>query len=317
MALQETTLSNIIPARILIVDDHPNVAAMLARVLNKFDVPVEVITAHSGKEALDIVKDERVDILITDFLMPGMNGLELAEKVRLNNRASHIILITAYDTPGLDLTARRLNIKDFLLKPINPEKIREVVSKALKEVEVKPVQEIVTPAKFTILIADDRPDNVRLLTTRLASEGYGYIIATDGIDTIAKIRSERPDLVLMDVNMPKMDGFQVLREVRGDPEIAHIPVIIVSAVRIGSKDIREGLGLGADDYVTKPIDWRELSARIQTKLRVKQIEDSLRRRNEQLALLPQIGQELSARLDLSELVKILLDRALTMFGATN
>ena len=142
-----------------------------------------------------------------------------------------------------------------------------------------------TAPKARILIADDRPDNLHLLATRLANEGYAFITAADGEEALKKLRSAVPDLVLLDINMPKKDGFDVLQEMRADPLIAHIPVIVVTATRIAPQDVRLGLGLGADDYITKPFDWRELAARVRAKLRVKRAEDALRRRRE-LGLLP-------------------------------
>ncbi len=298
------------PVRILIVDDHPNTATMLARVLSKFDSPVDVITASSGEDALTKIGDRIVDILITDFMMPGMNGLELIEKLKGEQKPAHTILITAYDTPGLSFTARRLNVQDYLVKPVQPEKIRGIVARVLQE--LKPVRKQRT---FNILIADDYPDNLRLLSTRLQSEGYNFIPAWDGEETMVKLRTEKPDLVLLDVNMPKKDGFQVLTEMRADPEIAHIPVIVITAARIGPKDVREGLTLGADDYVIKPFDWRELAARIRSKLRVKEAEDILRRRTRELGILPEIGQELSARLDLEELADVILNRTVEVLEA--
>lgn len=300
------------PVRILIVDDHPNTATMLARVLSRFESPVEVVTASSGEEALKKIGDQTVDILITDFMMPGMNGLELIEKLEGEQKPGYIILITAYDTPGLAITARRLNVKDYLVKPVQPEKIRSIVSRVIEEIQpLKSSPEAHDEARpsFKILIADDYPDNLRLLSTRLRSEGFKFIAAWDGEETLKKVYEEEPDLVLLDVNMPKKDGFQVLAEMRANPQSAHIPVIIITAARIGPKDVREGLSLGADDYIIKPYDWRELAARIHSKLRVKQAEDVLRRRNKELGVLPEIGQELSARLDIAELAEIIVNRS--------
>lgn len=322
------------PLRVLIVDDHPNTATMLARVLSKLGgtdpIPLEVLTASSGKDALEKMQERGVDILITDFMMPGMNGLELIEKVREGQRPPgqlphgqkpqgqkpHIILITAYDTPGLAISARRLNVQDYLVKPVQPEKIRAIVSRIIDEMH-STIEVPVAPMKrpFKILVADDYPDNLRLLSTRLQGEGYVLIPAWDGEETLQKIRSELPDLVLLDVNMPKKDGFQVLAEIRADPEIAHIPVIMVTAARIGPRDVREGLSLGADDYVIKPYDWRELAARIQSKLRVKQVEDALRRRMKELGILPEIGQELSSRMNIQELSQVVLTRLAQTLGA--
>jgi signal transduction histidine kinase/DNA-binding response OmpR family regulator len=307
------------PARILIVDDHPNTAAMLARVLSKFDTPVDVMTASSGEDALQKIGDSLVDVLITDFMMPGMNGLELIEKFKGGREPAHTILITAYDTPGLALTARRLKVQDYLVKPVQPDKIREIVAGVLSEIQ--PAQDKPTtadphkPAK--VLIADDYPDNIRLLAARLRSEGYSSISAEDGEETLEQLRLEKPDILLLDVNMPKKDGFEVLAEMRADPEISHIPVLIITAARIGPQDIREGLTLGADDYITKPFDWRELAARIRTKLRVKQAEDELRRRNQELGVLPEIGQDIASRLEIEELTTMILKRTVEALGAND
>ena len=316
--MNNTPSSNLSPARILIVDDHPNTAAMLARVLSKFDVPVEVLTAHSGEEALQIIGDGFIDVLITDFMMAGMNGLELIEKLREERQPTHTILITAYDSPGLSFTAKRLKIQDYLVKPVQPDKIREIVAKVLKEIRPAtgtPSLPVAPQKPFKILIADDYPDNVRLLATRLKNEGYDFTTAEDGEETLSKLRSESPDLLLLDVNMPKKDGFQVLSEMRSDSAIAHIPVIVITAARITGKDVREGLTLGADDYVTKPVDWGELAARIRSKLRVKRTEDVLRERNRELGVLPEISLNLGERLDVEALTHTVLSRTVSALDA--
>jgi len=306
------------PARILIVDDHPNTAAMLARVLSRFDTPVEVLTAHSGEEALQLVGDTYVDILITDFMMSGINGLELVEKIGKEQPPTHTILITAYDSPGLAITAKQLKIQDYLVKPVQPDKIRDIVAKVLRE--IRPPESIEAGPQFRsakILIADDYPDNIRLLSTRLKNEGYTFVTAADGDETLKQLRAESPDLLLLDVNMPVKDGFQVLEEMRSDPNIAHIPVIVITAARITSKDVREGLSLGADDYVTKPVDWGELAARIRTKLRVKRAEDELRERNQGLVALPELSLDLGERLDIEALTHSVLSRAVKALDANN
>ena len=313
-------------ARIVIVDDHPNTASMLARVLKKLDTPAEILVANSGEEALQLIGTNDIEVLITDFIMPGMSGLELVERLKKEDREpGHIILMTAYDMPGLTLTIRQLKIQDFLVKPVEPEKIRGIVEKALKQLHPAPVvhgtvplekgQPTETPPK--ILIADDNPDNIRLLAVRLQSEGYHFITAEDGEQTLALVNAENPDLVLLDVNMPKKDGFEVLTEMRANENVAHIPVNIITAARIGIKDVREGLTLGADDYITKPFDWRELSARIRTKLRVKKAEDALRQRTKRLGVLPEISLDLGERLDVEALTKTILARTVGALEATN
>jgi len=116
----------------MIVDDHPNTARMLARVLSKFDSNVDVLTASSGEDAITKMGDLALDILITDFMMPGMNGLELIENIPTNQKPTHTILITAYDTPTLATSAQNMKVTNYLVKPVLPEKIHTIVSEIIE-----------------------------------------------------------------------------------------------------------------------------------------------------------------------------------------
>jgi CheY-like chemotaxis protein len=307
------------PVRILIVDDHPNTAATFARAISQFGPGIDVISSDSGEKALEQVRDKSVDMLITDMVMPGMNGLELIERMQSHpgGRPSYTVLITAYDVPGVKESARRLKVNEFVIKPVKPERICQIVANALKDMGRAQVSQINTNTKAPprILIADDLQDNVTLLARFLQNEGYVCISASNGLETLEKVHTELPDMLLLDVNMPGKDGFEVLQEIRADPAVEHLPVIILTAARIDSVDLQAGLNLGADDYVTKPFDRRELLARIRTKLRVKEAEDVIRRRNKELNVLPEIGKDLSARLDISELTDVVLHRTVETLGA--
>ena len=306
-------------ARILIVDDHPGMASTLARAVSQLGPGIEVLSATGGREALQQVKDLPVDLVITDMMMPEMNGMELIETLRAHpaGRPAFSILMTAYDVPGLKESARRLKINEMIVKPFPPERLCQIVARALEALDrTRPSQSPgeARPA-FKILIADDVADNVALLARYLQGEGFGFITASNGIETLEMTRAEMPDMILLDVNMPKKDGFEVLRELRADEALEHIPVIILTAARIDSKDIQTGLNLGADDYMTKPFDRRELLARIRTKLRAKETEDSIRRRSREFSVLPEIGREFSGRLDQEELMEVILRRTIESLGA--
>jgi signal transduction histidine kinase/DNA-binding response OmpR family regulator len=305
--------------RILVVDDHPGTAMTLARAIAQIGPQVEAIHACSGKDAIERVSGDSVDVLITDMMMPGMNGLELIDRMQSNpgGRPAHIILITAYDVPGLKETARRLKVDETIIKPVRPERICQIVGNIIKSMGPAPAAPApeVQKQPFKILIADDMPDNVTLLTRYMQNEGYAYITASTGVETIDKTRAEMPDLVLLDVNMPDKDGFAVLEEMRADSALEHIPVIILTAARLHPNDVQAGLNLGADDYITKPFDRRELFARIRAKLRTKSFEDTIRSRNRQLSMLPEIGKELSARLDMDELANVVLRHTVETLGA--
>jgi CheY-like chemotaxis protein/nitrogen-specific signal transduction histidine kinase len=317
--MDEPKTQPIQPIKILVVDDHPNTANTLARGIAQLGNKVEVFSATSGHEALEHFKNDAIDILITDMIMPEMTGLELIEKLQHHPTGGPTFsyLVTAYDVPGLKVTARRLKVKDVVIKPVHPERICKIILKAMDEMsQAKPaVNETTKVQPFTILIADDQPDNLLLLSRYLEAEGYSYIKAKDGVETLEKTRNHLPDLILLDINMPNKDGFTVLEEIRADPATEHIPVIILTAARLDSAEIQSGLNMGADDYVTKPFDRKELLARIRTKLRVKQAEDMIRRRNRELNLLPEIGKDLSARLNMEELATILLKRTGETLGA--
>jgi len=307
------------PIRVLVVDDHPNTATTLARAIAQLGAGVHVLSATSGMEALAQVKDGAADILITDMIMPEMTGLELIEKLynHPSGRPAFSFLMTAYDVPGLKVTARRLKVKEVIVKPVQPERICQIIVQAINELnQIKPdYKERASKKPFNILIADDQADNLTLLARYLENEGYGYIKAKDGFEALEKVRNELPDLVLLDINMPNKDGFAVLEEIRSDPAIQHIPVIILTATRLDPTEMQSGLNMGADDYITKPFDRRELLARIRTRLRVKEAEDVIRNRNRELTLLPEIGKELSARLNLDELSDLVLRRTVETLGA--
>ena len=316
--MSETTIRTGYRARILVVDDHPATAITLARAISQLGTDLDVMSATSGMDALEKVEGGSVDVLITDLMMPKMNGLELIERLQAHpvGRPTYTILITAYDVPGLKETARRLRVNETMLKPVHPQQICRVIEKMLETTSF--IQEPPSVRKshlFKILIADDSRDNLTLMSRYVQNEGYGFITASNGVETLEKVRSEMPDLVLLDVNMPNKDGFEVLAEIRKDPTVGHIPVIIFTAARLNPMDMQEGLNLGADDYIVKPFDRRELFARIRAKLRVKEAEDIIRKRNRELSILPEIGKELSARFDLNELLSIILRRSVETLGA--
>ncbi len=125
-----------------------------------------------------------------------------------------------------------------------------------------------------ILIVDDNPTNVKVLQTRLAAEGYEIITAADGEEGLSAAKRETPDLILLDIMMPKLDGVEVCRRLRGDPAFPFTPIIMVTAMA-DSKDVIAGLEAGGDEYLTKPIDHAALAARVRSMLRIKRLHDTV------------------------------------------
>ncbi len=137
-----------------------------------------------------------------------------------------------------------------------------------------------TPAR--ILIADDNATNVDILKTRLESQGYEIVTAADGAEALAAARAQLPDLILLDIMMPKIDGIQVCRELKGDRALPFMPIILVTA-KADSRDIVEGLDSGADEYLTKPVDHAALVARVASILRIKDLHDTVEAQSAELA----------------------------------
>jgi adenylate cyclase len=126
----------------------------------------------------------------------------------------------------------------------------------------------------SILIADDNPMNLDILRARLAIHGYELLAATDGKEALAVARERQPDLILLDIMMPKMDGVEVCRHLKADPSLPFVPIIMVTA-KADSKDIVAGLEAGADEYLTKPVDQAALVARVKSMLRIKALHDTV------------------------------------------
>jgi adenylate cyclase len=148
-----------------------------------------------------------------------------------------------------------------------------------------------------ILIVDDNAGNREILMTRLKQHGYELLQAADGEEALASVAKNMPDLILLDVEMPKLDGFEVCRRLKSNPMLPFMPIILVTA-RSASQDVITGLDAGADEYLTKPIDHAALIARVRSMLRVKALHDEVaesnrtleQRVNEQVAELDRLNR---------------------------
>lgn len=125
-----------------------------------------------------------------------------------------------------------------------------------------------------ILVVDDNPANVDILRMRLAAEGYEVLTAADGEDALAAVTAHAPDLLLLDVMMPKLDGMEVCRRLRADTALPFVPIIVVTA-KSESSDVVAALDAGADEFLTKPVDKAALVARVKSMLRIKALHDTV------------------------------------------
>lgn len=158
-----------------------------------------------------------------------------------------------------------------------------------------------------ILVVDDEPRNVKILQIQLEARGYTVLTAGDGAEALEIILDKTPDLILLDINMPKVDGFEVVKRVRGDKKTEFIPIVMITALRDTHENRIKAVEAGADDFIEKPFNSFEVMARIKSLLRIKHYHDRLEQHNARLEaelqmartvqeiLIPQNGSQEIAR----------------------
>lgn len=157
-----------------------------------------------------------------------------------------------------------------------------------------------------VLVVDDVPANVKLLEAKLTNEYYDVITAKDGFECIEQTKARKPDLILLDVMMPGIDGFETCRRLKQDPDVSHIPVVMVTALSEPSDRVA-GLEAGADDFITKPINDTALFARVRSLVRIKVLIDELRLRDKSGTQMGMSASDFSINLDVSGSNLMLID----------
>jgi len=155
-----------------------------------------------------------------------------------------------------------------------------------------------------ILVADDEIHTTIMLTRIFERENYRVHSSNDGASALEAAQRLLPDLILLDIQMPLMNGFEVLTALKENALTATIPTIIVTAKARQPSDVAHGLTLGADDFIHKPFDPRELLARVESKIRSRQLEDALLRRTQELEALLRVGEELNQHLEVNDLLRL-------------
>ena len=251
----------------LVVDDMDSMRRINSNQLSSLGAR-QILLANNGLEALRILESRRVDVILCDWNMPVMTGFELLLKVRGDERLAHLpfIMITA-DCEREQVRQLIANgVSSILVKPYNTQHLAQHLARAMRhKPRILPQAQAVlasrteaTPAakqkhkRATLLVVDDMPDNLRLVSG-LFMRDYRVRLANSGEAALAICTSDDPpDLILLDVMMPEMDGFQLAARLRSHPQASHIPLIFITAMTDPEARGR-GLELGAVDFVHKPI----------------------------------------------------------------
>ncbi|MGF1753429.1 response regulator [Vibrio makurazakiensis] len=267
--------------RILIVDDYESMTRTMAAILETLNFKA-IYRAKDGKEALLKLKTYEVDLIISDWNMPKMNGFDLLKHVRKEKETSHIpfIMVTGNIDQEDVVMAIKHGVSEYMVKPFSKTMLIDRVHKAFKAPPPKQIldsngsaaierriKNTPKPMPNNILLVDDEPNNLMVLGELLKGD-YKIQACRTGKKALEICDKDTPpDLILLDIMMPEMSGLEVCKALKENPLTEHIPVIFVSALS-QTDDVVKGLALGAVDYITKPITPEIVLARVKNHMKL-------------------------------------------------
>jgi signal transduction histidine kinase/DNA-binding response OmpR family regulator len=246
--------------RIALVDDDPGFAHLLAGFLERSGFAVEV--SPTAREGFERVVAARPDLVLLDRLLPDGDGFDLLSRLRQDERTAGIpvLVVSVRKERALGL---RLGASGYLVKPVRPARIKEMILETLGQPPSAPG--CAPDQDLEVLVVDDDDDLRHLLVERLQADGLRARGAAGGGEALELIAARRPALVLLDLMMPDVDGWETLRRLRADPATAALPVIVLSA-RDGAAERAAGEELHVVDFVGKPFDLGSLLEEIERML---------------------------------------------------
>jgi two-component system cell cycle response regulator len=281
--------------KILIVDDDPTSLKILESMLpeNRYSV----IKADNGEEALDSAFNEIPDLILLDIMMPGIDGYEVTRRIKRDERTKDIpiIIITSLDKAEVMVSELEEGAEELLNKPVHSTELLARVNSMIRLKEYRDQLNIRTLSgksfgivaksqgkdriseekRPLILLVEDTEVDARIVENALEEEPYQLEVVHKGKDVLPIVNQEKIDLILLDILLPDMSGFEVCRRLK--QENKDIQVVIVTCLDDLESKIR-GVELGADDFLVKPLVGRELKARVRVLLEKKEHLDNLRSR---------------------------------------
>ena len=272
---------------VLVIDPADHVRTTVVSMLAQLDFTrIEQSTRLS--HAKELIEKTQFDMIVCEQAPPEVNGLALLKDIRNNSQTKNtsFVMISASLDQKTVLAALQSGVSEFIVKPFSLKTFKQRLERAitnpvksLPEKTQKGLQqstdEVEDLETTSILVVDDVPDNIKVISDVIRSD-YQVKAATSGEKALKICLSKTPpDLVLLDIMMPEMDGLTVCKKLKSHPLTQHITVIFVSAMD-QTQDVVKGLGLGAVDYITKPINPDILKARLRTHVKVARANKTLR-----------------------------------------
>lgn len=297
-------------ARVLVVDDLlVNVKLLEARLSAEY---YDVLTAHNGYEALDICSRERVDIILLDVMMPGLDGFETCRRLKSDAATQHIpvIMVTALDQASDRVRCLEYGADDFLTKPVddlalitrvrnltrlkmlNDEMMmRASTRRSMGIVDQVALEAALQQSRGRIIVVDDHQRSASRLNEVLSVQ-HEVTVEGNADAANALITEDKFDLAIVSLSLTESDGMRLCSQLRTRETTRHLPIIMLVEPQNEARLLR-GLDLGVTDYLIRPIDRQELLARVQTQIRRKRYSDYLRKRLEacfELAIMDPLTQ---------------------------
>lgn len=280
-------------ARVLVVDDVlANVKLLEARLAAEY---FEVLTAYSGLEALDVCARERVDVVLLDVMMPGMDGFEVCRRIKQTPTTAHVpvIMVTALDQATDKVHGLDAGADDFLTKPVddialvtrvkNLARLKVLSDELMMHAAPARQMEIGSPAaaeaantaeRGRILIVEDHVRSAARIVEGLAKT-HTVTVESDAQAALLKLLDESCDLLIVSLSLSQADGLRLVSQVRSLERTRHLPIIVL--VEPGDEPrLMRGLDMGVNDYLMRPVERNEMVARVRTQIRRKRHSDRLR-----------------------------------------
>jgi two-component system, cell cycle response regulator len=266
--------------KVLVVEDNP-LNMKLVRTLLELG-KLQIIEAETAQKGINLAKEIIPDLILMDIQLPDMDGLSAVRVIRQTESTSHIpiVALTAYAMQSDEERALNAGCTGYITKPVKTKsflnKINKYINQDVKEHSDNQTQ--IRDHRNKILIVDDEPLDVKLLEASLSREDYRVFSAHDGPTAVEKVETIQPDLILLDIMMPSIDGYEVTRRLKTSAKTRDIPIILITSLT-GIDDKNKGMQAGADEFLNKPVNTTELLARVKSLIRLKKYQEQLKSRN--------------------------------------
>jgi two-component system sensor histidine kinase/response regulator len=249
--------------RVLLVDDNETALQILGSMLQSMSFRVTAV--DSGEKALQALQDQEFDLVLLDWRMPRMTGDQLSAEIRRRlprSRLPIIIMITAYGREADEQMLDLRQLDGFLVKPITPSQLFNAIIMARHALDDAPASpptkpapdsQAMRPLKGRVMLAEDNPINQQVASELLQQMGLEVVICNNGREVLERLDEARPDLILMDIQMPELDGYETTRRLRENPAWKELPILAMTANAMAD-DVRKALQLGMNAHIAKPVN---------------------------------------------------------------